>query len=279
MCCRDETTICATSSYVDDIFVNESVFSAAQLKMHFELFGLNCKDPEQLISGARVLGVYVWEEHGKLRWRCDGERLKVLDVLTRHAIFSVCGWLTGHFSVCGWLCVAAVFVKQRANAATTGWDDETQDPMLRRTLEEIVLRSSQNDPVHGDWCANDQEVTVWVDVSSLATRVAIEYDGTIIEDASWLRLVHADKHINLAELDAMLRGVNLALHWRASVIHLWTDSACVHWWISDTLSRKARVWTQVALEMLIRWRLSMLHELVAEYGLTIDVALVKSHAN
>ncbi len=63
------------------------------------------------------------------------------------------------------------------------------------------------------------------------------------------------------------------------VIHQRTDSACVHRWISDTLSGKARVRTKAASEMLIRWRLSMLHELAAEYGLTIDVILVKSHAN
>ena len=146
-------------------------------------------------------------------------------------------------------------------------------------LDEIVMRSSQTDPARGDWCADGQEVTVWVDASSLATGVAIEYDGTIIEDASWLRPVHTDKHINLAELDAVLRGINLALHWKASVIHLRTDSACVYRWISDTLSGKARVRTKAASEMLIRRRLSTLQELAAEYRLTIDVALVKSQVN
>ena len=120
---------------------------------------------------------------------------------------------------------------------------------------------------------------MWVDASSLATGVAFEYGRAIIEDASWLQPVHADKHINLAELDAVLRGINLALHWKANVIHLRTDSACVHRWISDTLSGKARVRTKAASEMLIRQRLSTLHELVAEYGLTIDVAHVKSHPN
>ena len=164
----------------------------------------------------------------------------------------MCGRLTGHFPVCGWLRIAAVFVKWRANAVTTGWDDETQDPLLCRMLEEIILRSSQTDPAHNDWCMNSQEVTVWVDESSLVTSVAIEYDGAIIEDASWLRPVHPDKHINLAELDAVLRHVNLALYWRASVIPLRTDLACVHRWISDTLSRKARVRTKAASEMLIR---------------------------
>ena len=181
--------------------------------------------------------------------------------------------------MCGWLRVAAAFVKRTANVVATRWDDETQDPMLRRMLDELVMRSSQTDPACGDWCGNGQEVTVWVDASSLATGVAIEYDGAIMEDTSWLRPVHADKYINLAEIDAVLRGINLALHWKASVIYLWTDSACVHWWISDTLTGKARVRTKAASEMLIRRRLSTLQELAVEYRLTIDVALVKFQVN
>ena len=75
------------------------------MKTHLELFGVTCKDPEQLSSGTRVLGIYVWEEYGKLKWR-----LKIPDILTCCAVFSVCGWLTGHFPVCGWLHVAATFV-------------------------------------------------------------------------------------------------------------------------------------------------------------------------
>ena len=162
---QDETVSSATSSDVDDIFVNKSVCSAAQMKMHLERFELTCKNPEQPSSGTRVLGVYVWEEHSKLRWRHNNECPKVPNVLTRRAIFSVCGRLIGHFPVCSWFLVAAVFVKWRANAVTTGWDDETQDTMLRRMLDEIVMRSSQTDPARGDWCANGQEVTVWVDAS------------------------------------------------------------------------------------------------------------------
>ena len=162
---QDETVSSTTSSYVDDIFVNKSVCSAAQMKTHLERFGLTCKNLEQLSSGARVLGIYVWEEHIKLRWRHNDERPKVSNVLTRCAVFSVCGRLIGYFPVCSWFRVAAAFVKQRANAVTTGWDDKTQDSMLHRMLDEIVMRLSQTDPAHGDWCANGQKVTVWVDAS------------------------------------------------------------------------------------------------------------------
>ena len=54
----------------------------------------------------------------------------------------------------------------------------------------------------------------------------------------------------LAELEATLKGINLALQWEATVLHLVTDSACVHQWICDTLTGKARVNTRVAGEML-----------------------------
>ena len=50
----------------------------------------------------------------------------------------------------------------------------------------------------------------------------------------------------------MLRVINLALQWKATVLHLKTNSACVHRWISDALSGKASVHTKVASEMLIR---------------------------
>ena len=32
-----------------------------------------------------------------------------------------------------------------------------------------------------------KEITVWMDASSVATAVALETNGTVIEDAYWLR--------------------------------------------------------------------------------------------
>lgn len=51
---------------------------------------------------------------------------------------------------------------------------------------------------------------MWVDVSSLAVKVAFYTDCAIIEDSCCLRPI-------VAELDAVLRGVNLALKWWAMV--------------------------------------------------------------
>ena len=68
-----------------------------------------------------------------------------------------------------------------------------------------------------------------------------------MEDASWLQKERVMQHINLAELDAVLKGVNMALMSETTILHLHTDSACVHKWIKDTLTGKARVRNRAAM--------------------------------
>lgn len=149
-----------------------------------------------------------------------------------------------------------------------------------RILTDIITRIERKDSAHRDWCVNEHKVTEWVNAtSSLAIGVIVESGGYLVEDACWLRPVHENKHIDSAELDAMLRGVMLVWQWKATVVHLKTDSACVHPWVFDTVSRNTRVRTKASSEMLIRCRLSTLRELAAKYWLTIDVGLVRFHEN
>lgn len=54
------------------------------------------------------------------------------------------------------------------------------------------------------------EATLWVDASSLAMEAVLEVDGKVIEDACWLQQDEGS-HINLAELDAAVRSINLAI--------------------------------------------------------------------
>ena len=100
-----------------------------------------------------------------------------------------------------------------------------------------------------------------------------------IKDACWLHPTNNAKHINLAELEVALKGVKQALWWQATVLNLVTNSACMHWWISDTLTRKVRMNTKAVGEMLVRQCLGTLQTLAEEYELTIDVTLVKSCQN
>ena len=77
----------------------------------------------------------------------------------------------------------------------------------------------------------------------------------------------------------MLKGVNMALMWETTLLHLHTDTASVHKWLTDTLTGKARVRTRAASELLIRRRVDALGSLVKEYGLSVDSVLVRSELN
>ena len=57
---QDETVDRATSSYLDDIFVNEDVVSVQCDTDHLLRYGLECKPAERVADGARVLGLDVW---------------------------------------------------------------------------------------------------------------------------------------------------------------------------------------------------------------------------
>ena len=99
-----------------------------------------------------------------------------------------------------------------------------------------------------------------------------------MEDACWLRK-SSDTHINLAELDAVVRGLNLALSWSLKNVTIMTDSRTVYHWLSDVLSEKARVKTKAASEMLIRRRLETVKKLSEEYDLQLSVNVVASAEN
>ena len=199
--------------------------------------------------------------------------------LTRRSVFSVCGKWLGHFPVCHWLRVAVAFIKRKANEVSEGWDDAIEDETVRAYLSEVMERVKKCDPVRGRWDVSPSaEAHVWVDASSIAIGVALEVDGSIIEDASWLR-TSGITHINMAELDAVVKGLNLALAWNFSKMVLHTDSATVHRWISDGLTGKARLKTKAASEMLIRRRVDIVTELVKEYDLELSIVLVPSLEN
>lgn len=58
---QEEVTIRATSLYIDDIYVNESIMSADEVKEKLESFGLSSKDLKCLKAGTLVLGLEVWQ--------------------------------------------------------------------------------------------------------------------------------------------------------------------------------------------------------------------------
>lgn len=282
---QDEDVRRGASAYVDDIYVNEDIVAVQRVRDHLAKFGLECKPHERVADGARVLGLRVWGEGDDVAGRANrlmwarGNCLPDEPLcLTRRSLFSYGGKLLSHLPVCGWLRPAVAYIKRRANARSKGWDDPISDPALRVMLNEISNRVKEHDPAGGRWDVNGYEATVWVDASSLAIGVVLEAASQILEDACWLR-PDDDSHINMAELDALVRGLNMAISWNMRKIHLCTDSATVYHWISDALSGKARLKTKAASEMLIRRRVGVFKSIVEEYSLEVDIRLVPSEAN
>ncbi|KFD48845.1 hypothetical protein M513_10208 [Trichuris suis] len=267
-----------TSAYIDDILINEDVVEARRVQRHLANHGLTCKAPEQIAEGTRVLGLRVWGERGRLDWARGSEIPSLPNRLTRRTVFSYCGELIGHFPVCGWLRVAAALAKRKANEDTTGWDDPIERPELVGILSEIAARVRAHDPARGRWDVAGKEGRIWVDASGLAIGVAVEIRGSVVEDATWLRPDDA-RHINMAELDAAIRGLNLALAWGLKSVELMTDSATVERWVSEAITGNARLKTKAAGEMLIRRRIGTILAPMEEYDLQLSVTLVKSEEN
>ena len=97
---------------------------------------------------------------------------------------------------------------------------------------ETIARVRQSNPSQGLWCMTGQDINVWVDASSLATGMLLEHGDVVFKNACWLRPANDAQHINLAKLDAALKGINLTLQLKCKVMHLKTDL------VSSTTHRK-----------------------------------------
>lgn len=136
-----------------------------------------------------------------------------------------------YFPCVGKLAVAMVVIKHRASIFTQEWGDEATDTLLIHMVEKTLMRVRQDNPTHREWCADRKKLNTWVDMSSLAVSLLQEEDRTILEHAYWLHPINNAVH--MPEFSAMLKCVNL-------VLHLWMDSLCVFYWMSDTLTGKVR---------------------------------------
>lgn len=87
------------------------------------------------------------------------------------------------------------------------------------------------------------------------------------------------EHINVAELNAVLKGVNLALEWGYRSFELFTDSATVFNWINYSMSEEKRVKTKGVAEMMIKRRLGTLKTIIKEFEIDIRVRLIATDKN
>jgi ribonuclease HI len=169
------------------------------------------------------------------------------------------------------------FVKRWSNGER--WEDdigELSASMLKEMLEMVNTR----DPVCGYWnVSQSKSGKVWCDAISLAIGCVLQIEDVTVEDAAWLRKKNDGMHINLAELDAVVRGLNLAIKWNLKKLMVATDSATVNGWMKSVLTDSHNIKTHGMAEMLVRRRLSIIKELVLEYDMELSVQWVPSATN
>ena len=267
-----------TDFYIDDIIVDNSKISNEEVLALLSKFGLEAKEPEP-IDGGRILGLRVRKsDAGILTWTRDNK----IDQhegrkMTRRQLFALCGQLTGHFPCAGWLRPACSYMKRLAN--TDHWDDVIPE-RVGALVDEVCERIRSNDPVKGEWSVSPSDSgIIWCDASSLAEGVLLEIDGVVVEDGCWLRKKDDTAHINLAELESIIKGLNLSISWSLKKLSIKTDSATVFNWLKALLFNEKRIKVKGLGEALVRRRLSMIQDIIEEYGLRISLDLVKSCDN
>lgn len=270
----------AVSCYIDDLFIDESKVKAHQVRTHLANWGLQTKEPVYLgdPGGIRVLGVRV---NNDFSWSRDNPLPSLVsDSYTRRQIHSIIGEVIGHFPVAGWLRVCCSFLQRLTALSMCDWDDEVPG-CIQNLVHHMMQRiSSEGDPVTGNWIVpRDAPIVVWADASNLALGVVLAVNGSTIEDASWLRPRDDAAHINLSELDAVLKGINMALKWGRRKICVKTDSSTVYRWLRAVINKTHNVKTRALSERLIRRRLDTLREIIDLEQVDIEPFLVPSAAN
>ena len=100
----------------------------------------------------------------------------------------------------------------------------------------------------------------------MATGVSVEIDGVVVEFMVWLRKKSDYNHINVAELDATIKAVNLALKWGPKEIEIRTDSVTFRSWIHSVITNEKRARTKRAAR-----------EIADEFELKLSVVFVPSN--
>lgn len=146
-----------------------------------------------------------------------------------------------------------------------------------RTVEAQV---SREDPVNGKWSVKSTGgVTLWCDASNLALGVVISEDGSVIEDHCWLRPKSDKRHISVAELDAVLRGLSAVVEHGVTNVRVMTDSKTVHGWLKSLFGNIQRVKVNGLYKALVEHRLQLIDDLIGINKLKISVEWVSSQKN
>ena len=141
---RSEIKI-ATSAYIADIFIDESIVSAAHLWQHFADYGLVCKDSGATWDGAKFWVGKVWGWGWLPLMETGRSKVPEISHIVTCSTYFHCmeNWLATS------LCAAGLL---RTSKCSKNWDDEVRDAslchMLAETMARVWARSCRGRLVH-----------------------------------------------------------------------------------------------------------------------------------
>nr|XP_047143321.1 uncharacterized protein LOC105844469 [Hydra vulgaris] len=276
---QDSALAKTTRGYIDDTLATNG--NGRKLVIHMKKWGLHAKAPEYFGENpVRALGLEVTVNPltKEMFWKRGRELPIIKSVFTKRDIFSLCGNMIADLPFAGWLRPACSYIKRCTNEA--GWDEPITNKYVIEMMQEVVDKAVKYDPAKGVWNVKpNASLTVWCDASSLAKGVVITQGDRKIEDATWLRPKSDAMHINVAELDACIEGLNMALKWNPNDVSVKTDSHSVFSWLNSKLTRDKPVKCAGQCEILIRRRLQIFEKLVEDYVINVTVTWVPTTKN
>ena len=130
-----------------------------------------------------------------------------------------------------------------------------------------IVEVRQQDLVRGKWHVPKSEKGIkGCNVSSMVTGVSM-----VVEDVAWLKKKSGYNHINVAELDPTIKGVNLTMKWGLKEILIQTDSVTVCSWMHSMITNKEKVCMKL---LIILHHLGIPKETVDEFELKLFVPIL-----
>jgi transposase InsO family protein len=227
--------------YIDDNFLPTE--AAVSLTAALKENGMECKDPE-LVSEARVLGL---QNHADGTWSRRTE-LPLLEAESRRGVHSWTGRLIGHLPVANWLrpCCSAL---KRLTCAYD-WDEPLPPGLTKKCKKLHQMLIDRGDPATGKWSYDkEHQWTLYTDASSTAHGAVLLIGEVYVEDRTWLRKPGDKRHINVAELNAVKKGIDILSDFRKAlrmtdpmVVDLKCDNKSAVSWLNRANERH---WTAI----------------------------------
>ncbi|XP_065665550.1 uncharacterized protein LOC136086976 [Hydra vulgaris] len=182
--------------------------------------------------------------------------------------------LIGHYPVVGSLRLQASYVKRLAG--NIPWNEYVSED-CKEKMNELLHRLENYDSVGGKWLVpvNDK-AELYCDASSIGLGVVLLIGGVVIKNAAWLRPTIDTHHINISELDSILRGLNLASKWDIKELTVYSDSKSTVGWLNAVLKEEYRVKIRGISQLLVQRRLNTIKEIAKDIKIIKDIWKVHS---